>query len=466
VALDVLPPLTDSSSTSPTKSSSKTSGNDRFLKDMAAAAAQSAKANSTSAKAASAKSKAPADPEAPPAGKSRAGSAQPVTGQPPRKSKSSSDKTVDSSDGQSASDNSTSDAAAASKGNSAASGISKGRAPGRGSAAKGAGSQNAATQAADSRAEDPSSDTSNASGLSLLQLLARSLEGDNSTAPSTDAATTNSTDATGKNTYDNGANADANAIALAQFTQALAAALGGATAALQTGTSNASVADGNKVSVTDVTKGASAQDLVALLAQNIAAESQGKSDADAPQSNVAATKDSPTNTGAAGPDSLAHSELAQMGVTSHSSLQQPQNVSNTGEIKSPVGSPAWNDELGAQVTWMTQKGLESGSLRVSPEHLGPVEVQITVQNGDASVWFGANHPDTRAALEQALPRLRELFASQGMTLTDSGVSRESPRNQTKSDSPRSVASVSAVGSADISVASAVRSSLGLVDTYA
>jgi flagellar hook-length control protein FliK len=114
---------------------------------------------------------------------------------------------------------------------------------------------------------------------------------------------------------------------------------------------------------------------------------------------------------------------------------------------------------------MTHRGLESGSLRVSPEHLGPVEVQISVQNGDASVWFGASHPDTRAALEQALPRLREMFANQGLTLTDSGVSRESPRQARSSPSP-SVAAVSAVGSQDVSVSAAVRLSLGLVDTYA
>jgi flagellar hook-length control protein FliK len=115
---------------------------------------------------------------------------------------------------------------------------------------------------------------------------------------------------------------------------------------------------------------------------------------------------------------------------------------------------------------MTHKGLETGSLRVSPEHLGPVEVQISVRNGDASVWFGATHPDTRAALEQALPHLREMFASQGMTLTDSGVSREPPRNQTRSQAPQSISAVSAVGSSDVSTASAVRMNLGLVDTYA
>jgi flagellar hook-length control protein FliK len=219
------------------------------------------------------------------------------------------------------------------------------------------------------------------------------------------------------------------------------------------------------------------QDLVSLLAQHIAADEKGKPDtnasqlANASQLNIAATKDSSSDpstastAAAAGPNSLAQS-VAHLGVASHFSLQHTRHDTPSGELKSPLGSAAWNDELGGQLTWMTQKGLESGSLRVSPEHLGPVEVQISVQNGAASVWFGAHHPDTRAALEQALPRLREMFASQGMTLTDSGVSRESPRNQSRSPSPQSVAAVSAIGSPDVSASDAVRSSLGLVDTYA
>lgn len=150
-----------------------------------------------------------------------------------------------------------------------------------------------------------------------------------------------------------------------------------------------------------------------------------------------------------------------MGLASHFARE-----TNTGELKTPLGSAAWKDELGTQLTWMTHRGLESGFLRVSPEHLGPVEVHITVQNGDASVWFGASHPDTRAALEQALPRLREMFANQGLTLTDSGVSREPPRNQTRPTAPQNVGSVAAIGGSDSSAASATRITLGLVDTYA
>ena len=325
---------------------------------------------------------------------------------------------------------------------------------------------------------DPSADASNSSGLSLLQQLALALEGGDSAEPSTDTDTNASTDKAadgGNGAASNGAASnDANALALAMFAQAFAGALGTSPAAAQGAASNSSpTASDDATGVPDATgsSGGTVQQLVSLLAQDVAAGAQGKSDADASRSDVATTLGPPGDTRAAnateGLNSLTSSlapSPAHLGAASHFSLHA-QTGTNTAELKSSVGSAAWTDELGGQLTWMTQRGLESGSLRVSPEHLGPVEVKITVQNGDASVWFGASHPDTRAALEQALPRLQEMFASQGLTLTDSGVSRESPR-QSRSMLPQSVAAVSAVGSSDVSVSAAVRLSVGLVDTYA
>ena len=310
--------------------------------------------------------------------------------------------------------------------------------------------------------------------MSLLQLLTQSLQGDDPATPAADSTATAATD----KPADGGtgtASSDPNAMALAMLTQSLAAALG-ASAATQQGTSSntpTATAQNGIDGLTDATsapKGSAMQDLASLLAQTVAADAKGKSDDAAAQLGVDPTKSaaSTLNTAAAGPASgtdlaSAGFAVAHLGVASHFSTQQPQNNTNLGALESPVGSAAWHDELGSQLTWMTQNGLESGSLRVTPEHLGPVEVQISVQNGAASVWFGASHPDTRAALEQALPQLRAMFASQGMTLTDSGVSRESPR-QTRSPAPQSVSSVSAVGSSDASTAA--RMSLGLVDTYA
>ena len=99
----------------------------------------------------------------------------------------------------------------------------------------------------------------------------------------------------------------------------------------------------------------------------------------------------------------------------------------TLSIQSPVGSAAFADEVTSRVTSLAQSGITQAQLQLNPTDLGPVQVHITMQSGQASVWFGATHSDTRAALEQSLPRLREMFASAGLPLSDSGVFREPPQ---------------------------------------
>ena len=137
-------------------------------------------------------------------------------------------------------------------------------------------------------------------------------------------------------------------------------------------------------------------------------------------------------------------------------------------LQSAVGSHEWAEELGTRLAVMTAQGDQSGSLRLSPEHLGPLEVQIRMQDDKANVVFGAQHADTRRALEEALPRLRELFAASGLQLGDAGVSREAPRQAQTGWSTRSVGGLPGLDT-DVSapVADAQRRyHLGLLDTVA
>lgn len=133
-------------------------------------------------------------------------------------------------------------------------------------------------------------------------------------------------------------------------------------------------------------------------------------------------------------------------------------------VQAPVGSSQWADEIGTRLTMMTEQGKQAASLRLSPEHLGPLEIRIAIRDDQASVWFGAAHADTRAAIEHALPRLRELFEAQGMTLADAGVYQEAPREQGNAER-NFTNSEFASQSMEESVAS-VRVNLGLVDAYA
>ena len=99
----------------------------------------------------------------------------------------------------------------------------------------------------------------------------------------------------------------------------------------------------------------------------------------------------------------------------------------THTIREPVGSPRWAEAIGSRLVLMSMRGQQEGSLTLTPEHLGPVEVQISVNKDTANVWFGAQHADTRAALTDAMPRLRELLAASGLSLGQSGVSEQAPR---------------------------------------
>jgi flagellar hook-length control protein FliK len=475
VALDIRPSSGASSSSTSGSSSRKSSSTDLFAQGMAAAARQTKPTRQAApapkagkpAKPATAKPKHTADDSDQPKSNAAAKSGGATSAEP--ESSASSQAAPNAQSGQDGS--SPDDAATASEANTVATGA-KGR-PAARTAPRNSATQDPALKNAEDVSTDPGADSASQSGLSLLQLLAQSLASDDAAdeTTSTDAA---APAATGKADAADGtdtASGDPNAIALAMFSQALAAALSRQASpnAAPANTDEATTAIG---SATESPGGAaSLQDLMTVLAHDVAADAKGKSDDAAAQFNVDTTKGaasgaSSTDSSAASPNAMSH-----LGVASHFAAQHLRNDTNTADLKSPVGSSAWEDELGAHLTWMTQKGLETGSLRVSPEHLGPVEVNISVQNGDASVWFAANHPDTRAALEQALPRLREMFASQGMNLADSGVSRQSlsqqgSRNQSRQGPSQGISGVSAIGASDGSSTASGQINLGLVDLYA
>ena len=139
-------------------------------------------------------------------------------------------------------------------------------------------------------------------------------------------------------------------------------------------------------------------------------------------------------------------------------------------LREPVGSARWADELGSRMVLMSVRGQQEGSLTLTPEHLGPLEVQISVNKDTANVWFGAQHADTRAALTEALPRLRELLAASGLSLGQAGVSDQAPRrsaSELQTDRALSNAASDGIGAAEAPQEPMWRPLRSrLIDTYA
>lgn len=270
-------------------------------------------------------------------------------------------------------------------------------------------------------------------------------------------------------------NSDPVATALTLLENALGGALSaiaGAVAGVTTSngaTAAATSQSGTASQASRITGGTgTASGLEALLGQSLATDLKGTAGTAAATGGSPAAAPSATAAAATATAAAAGLTAAQLTVGSSLAAQhaKPDTISMT--VGSPVGSSAWSDELGAKVTWMAHQGIESASLQMSPEHLGPVQVTISVRDGQASVWFGATQPDTRAALQQSLPQLRQLFASQGLNLSDAGVSRESPRGQHQHRAGQAaapLAGVTAVTTDNSAGRGIGLSGLGLVDTY-
>jgi len=101
---------------------------------------------------------------------------------------------------------------------------------------------------------------------------------------------------------------------------------------------------------------------------------------------------------------------------------QAADVAASNQFQARVGSDAWEQQLGQKVVWMVAGGDQSASLTLNPPDLGPLQIVLNVSNDQASVSFMAAEPETRQALEDAMPKLRETMSEAGIQLGDTSVS--------------------------------------------
>jgi flagellar hook-length control protein FliK len=97
----------------------------------------------------------------------------------------------------------------------------------------------------------------------------------------------------------------------------------------------------------------------------------------------------------------------------------------SAHVEPHVGERGWNQAFASQVTVLVSNREPQAQIQVNPQHLGPVDVQIGMDGDKVSLAFTALHPDTRAAIQDALPQLREMLADSGLSLGNASVSTES-----------------------------------------
>lgn len=140
-------------------------------------------------------------------------------------------------------------------------------------------------------------------------------------------------------------------------------------------------------------------------------------------------------------------------------------------IDIPVQQSGWDNVLADRVTMMANGRLQNAELRLTPAELGPLRIQLEIDDGVANVSFQSQHPVTREALEQAMPRLRELLAENGLSLGQADVRDDSSQQGNRgalADAAASSAAGAESGEFDETPATRTmqRVSDSLVDTFA
>lgn len=116
-----------------------------------------------------------------------------------------------------------------------------------------------------------------------------------------------------------------------------------------------------------------------------------------------------------------------------------------GAISTPVQSPQWPASFGQQILQMHQRGDQQMSLRLHPQELGPLSVSLTVQDQQAQLQILSAHAPVRAAVEAAMPQLRQALADSGIALGEAMVGDQGQFQQGQSsddDRPRGTSTAS------------------------
>jgi len=104
----------------------------------------------------------------------------------------------------------------------------------------------------------------------------------------------------------------------------------------------------------------------------------------------------------------------------------PHGIGATSDkIGARVGTPGWDNQLGQKIVWMVAGKEQSATLTLNPPDMGPMQVVLSVNNDQASVTFTAAQPEVRQALENAMPKLREMMGESGISLANANVTEGS-----------------------------------------
>jgi len=119
-------------------------------------------------------------------------------------------------------------------------------------------------------------------------------------------------------------------------------------------------------------------------------------------------------------------------------LQNNLRTTNPVQMQMPVGTPPtarnWSSAVADKVFIAASQNLRVANIQLDPPELGALQIRLQISGPDQqlSATFNSPHAAVRDALEQQLPRLREMLAEQGISLGESSVNDQGAQSESGS----------------------------------
>lgn len=142
---------------------------------------------------------------------------------------------------------------------------------------------------------------------------------------------------------------------------------------------------------------------------------------------TSSSESSPSQTVQHGQNSQTQSQVADSRAPAAETTlrREPQNLPHL-----KLASQEAPAELHQKVNVMLAEKLQQAEIQLDPLGLGKMKIQIQMgADSQANVHFVVQHGQTREMLEQAMPRLRDMLAGQGIQLGQTQVQQQSQQQQ-------------------------------------
>jgi len=93
-------------------------------------------------------------------------------------------------------------------------------------------------------------------------------------------------------------------------------------------------------------------------------------------------------------------------------------------LQTQVSNAEWGADFSKRIQFMVKSSMQHAELRLDPPDLGKIHVKINLSQDQANISFASGHSNVREAIENAIPRLRELLNESGFQLGDTDVASQ------------------------------------------